>query len=193
MSENYGEIIENIVNESVNTISKINHIHNNIIEAVNILENCVLRNNKILIFGNGGSAADAQHIAAELVGRFYKERKSIPAIAITTDSSIMTSIGNDYSFEMVFSRQCEGIVNDGDVIIAISTSGNSKNVIEGIKTAKKKNVKIISLLGNDGGEILPLTDISLVIDSKSTPRIQEAHRVIYHIICEEVEKRIAER
>ena len=139
MSENYGEIIENIVNESVNTISKINHIHNNIIEAVNILENCVLRNNKILIFGNGGSAADAQHIAAELVGRFYKERKSIPAIAITTDSSIMTSIGNDYSFEMVFSRQCEGIVNDGDVIIAISTSGNSKNVIEGIKTAKKKN------------------------------------------------------
>ena len=174
-------------------ISSINEIHEDIDKAVKTLEECLKQKNKIIIFGNGGSAADAQHIAAELISRFYKDRKSIPAIALTTDSSIITSIGNDYSFELIFSRQCEGLVNEGDVVIAISTSGNSKNVLEGIKVAKKKNAKIIGLLGNDGGEILLQTDIAIVVNSKSTPRVQEAHRVIYHIICEEIEKKIVEK
>ena len=193
MTGNEENFVKNVVNSSIDVISSINEIHEDIDKAVKTLEECLKQKNKIIIFGNGGSAADAQHIAAELISRFYKDRKSIPAIALTTDSSIITSIGNDYSFELIFSRQCEGLVNEGDVVIAISTSGNSKNVLDGIKVAKKKNAKIIGLLGNDGGEILLQTDIAIVVNSKSTPRVQEAHRVIYHIICEEIEKKIVEK
>ena len=128
MTGNEGNFVKNVVNSSIDVISSINEIHEDIDKAVKTLEECLKQENKIIIFGNGGSAADAQHIAAELISRFYKDRKSIPAIALTTDSSIITSIGNDYSFELIFSRQCEGLVNEGDVVIAISTSGNSKNV-----------------------------------------------------------------
>ena len=185
-------IKKSIIN-SANVISNSADLASEIELSINHIVRAIKTKHKIVLLGNGGSAADAQHIAAELISRFYKDRKSIPAIALTTDSSIITSIGNDYSFELIFSRQCEGLVNEGDVVIAISTSGNSKNVLEGIKVAKKKNAKIIGLLGNDGGEILLQTDIAIVVNSKSTPRVQEAHRVIYHIICEEIEKKIVEK
>ena len=145
---------------------------------------------KIVIFGNGGSAADAQHMAAEFIGRYLLERKSIPSIALTTDSSILTSISNDYKFEEVFSRQCEALVNSNDIIIAISTSGKSPNIIKGINTCVKKGAKVIALTGKDGGELKNLCEILLNIPSNETPRIQEGHRTVIHIICELVEKEI---
>jgi D-sedoheptulose 7-phosphate isomerase len=144
--------------------------------------------NKIIIFGNGGSAADAQHMSAEFVGRYLIERESLPAIAITTDTSALTGIGNDYGFEQIFARQCEALVDNGDLIIAISTSGKSPNIIEGIKTCKKKKAKIIVLTGKNGNRLRRFSDIILQVPSKETPRIQEAHRTIIHIICEIVEK-----
>ena len=141
--------------------------------------------------GNGGSAADAQHIAGELVGRFKKERKAIPAISLSTDTSILTAIGNDYGFEKVFERQIEALGNKGDVVIGISTSGNSENVYRAMKLAKKMGLTTIGLLGNDGGKIKNLSDIALVVPSKNTPRIQETHITIGHIICEGVERIIS--
>jgi len=182
--------IQEIITSSSKTITNISNnlpeIESIVLKIVSVIKN----GNKVILFGNGGSAADAQHIAAELIGRFKLERKSFPALALTTDSSILTSLSNDYSFDTVFSRQCEGLVKDGDVIIGISTSGNSKNVYNGLMTAKKFGGYVIGLLGNEGGNISKIVDISIIVDSKSTPRIQEAHRTIYHIICELVEKQL---
>ncbi len=179
--------IKNSFNESITTITNSIDISEKIESTISIILKCLESDNKIIVFGNGGSAADAQHIAAELIGRFNHERKSIPAIALTTDSSILTSLGNDYSFDVIFSRQCESLVKKDDVVIGISTSGNSKNVIEGLITSKKLGATTIGLLGNNGGKIKELVDIALTVNSSSTPRIQETHRVIYHIICEYVE------
>lgn len=185
------EIIQKTFFESAEIIKKSAGLSNKIEEAVIVICDCVRNSHRIYLFGNGGSAADAQHIAAELIGRYKMERKSIPAISLTTDTSVLTSVANDYSFNESFSRQCEGLVNQDDVIIAISTSGNSKNVINGLISAKKRGAKTIGLLGNKGGSIENLVDISLIVDSCSTARIQEAHRVIYHIICELVEKELS--
>jgi D-sedoheptulose 7-phosphate isomerase len=157
-------------------------------KSIKIITECLKNNNKIIIFGNGGSAADAQHIVAEFIGRFLLERKSLPAIALTSNSSILTALGNDYSYDTIFSRQCEALVEKGDVVIGISTSGNSKNVKNGLMISKKMGAVTVGLLGSRGGTIGKICDISIIIDSSSTPRIQEAHRTIYHIICEEVEK-----
>jgi D-sedoheptulose 7-phosphate isomerase len=145
---------------------------------------------KILFFGNGGSAADAQHLAAELIGRYRKERASLAAIALTCDTSILTAVGNDYGFEMVFARQIEGLAEEGDVAFGISTSGNSKNVIEGIHQAKEKGCKTIGLLGCDGGRIGESVDLSIIVPCKATPRIQECHITIGHILCSLIEQEL---
>lgn len=142
---------------------------------------------KVFFCGNGGSAADSQHIAAEFIGRFQKERRSLAAIALTTDTSILTALGNDYSFDVVFARQIEGLGKSGDLLFAISTSGNSRNVIEAVKKAKKTGIKTVSLTGGNGGELAKLTDISLIVPSKTTARIQESHLCIEHAICDLVE------
>ena len=188
MPENNHEYIQQIIQDGKEVISSINDIIDEIDDSIRLLLDCIKKDGKIILFGNGGSAADAQHIAAEFVGRFKIERISMPAIALTTDSSILTSIGNDYSFELIFSRQCESLVQEGDVVIALSPSGNSINVLNGVKMAKKKKAKIIGLLGNSGGKISELSDVSIIVNSNSTPRIQEGHRLIAHIICEIVEK-----
>ncbi len=179
--------IKKIITESSNLILDSINLSEKIEESINEIIKCFKRGNKIIIFGNGGSAADAQHIVAEFIGRFQKERKSLPAISLTTDSSIITSLANDYSYDIVFSRQCESLVSKGDIVMGISTSGKSKNVEEGIKTAKKKGAITIGLLGGDGGTIKNIVDISIVVPSTNTARIQEVHRVIYHIICDIVE------
>ena len=158
-------------------------------KAIKVISKCLLRGNKIILFGNGGSAADAQHIAAEFIGKFNFNRSSLPALALTSNSSILTSISNDYSFDMVFSRQCESLVKKGDVVIGISTSGNSLNVKKGLLTSKKLSATTIGLLGKNGS-IKKIVDIPLSVQCKTTPEIQEAHRVIYHIICEHVEKKL---
>ncbi|HJN03372.1 MAG: D-sedoheptulose 7-phosphate isomerase [Nitrospinota bacterium] len=169
VAEKFGEIIE---------------------QAINLILISLKNGSKVLLMGNGGSAADAQHIAGELIGRFKLERNSIPAIALTTDTSILTSIGNDYGFDRVFERQIESLGCEGDIVIAISTSGNSKNVIEALKKSKKNKMKSIGLLGSDGGQIKQLVDLPIVVPSSNTPRIQETHITIGHIICEEIEKEL---
>jgi len=149
------------------------------------------KGNKLLFAGNGGSAADAQHLAAEFVGRFEKERRALPAMALTTDSSILTAVGNDYGYRKIFSRQIEGFARAGDVFVAISTSGNSENLIEALEACGERACKTIGLLGRDGGEIGKRVDLPLIVPSKNTARIQEMHIMIGHIICELVENEMA--
>jgi len=155
-----------------------------ILEAINIARTSYQNGGKMLLMGNGGSAADAQHIAAEFIGRYKKERKAVAAIALTVDSSILTCIGNDYGYDSVFSRQVEGLAKKEDVIIAISTSGNSENVIRGVEKAREIGAKTIGLLGKQGGKLKDKVDLALVVPSNNTARIQEAHITIGHIICE---------
>jgi len=183
--------IQSVFFESAEIVKKSASLSDKIEEAVIAICDCVRNGNRVYLFGNGGSAADAQHVAAELIGRFQKERKSFPAVSLTTDTSILTAVANDYSFDAIFSRQCESLVNQGDIVIAMSTSGNSKNVMNGLISARKNGAKTIGLLGKKGGAIINLVDISLIVDSDSTARIQESHRVIYHVICEMVEKELS--
>ena len=190
MSESDIEKIQSSIQQAVSIISDLEEFSDKIVQISDRIIQAISDGNKVVLFGNGGSAADAQHIAAELIGRYALERKSYPAISLTTDTSALTAIGNDYSYEEVFSRQCEGIVNKGDVVIGISTSGNSINVKKGLETSKNKNAITIGLLGNNGGSIKDVVDFEITIGSSSTPRIQEGHRVIYHIICEIVEEKL---
>ena len=145
------------------------------------------KGNKVLLFGNGGSAADAQHIASELAGKFYRDRASLPAIALTTNTSSLTAIGNDYGYEEVFARQVKGLAREGDAVIGISTSGNSPNVLRGVEEAKRLGSITIAFIGQ-GGELKNLADYVLSIPSSDTPRIQEAHITAGHIICYLVEE-----
>ncbi len=156
--------------------------------AVNALTQSLKAGGKILIFGNGGSAADSQHMAAEFVGRFQKERRALAAIALTTDTSALTALGNDYGFDIIFTRQVEALGKKGDVAIGLSTSGNSKNVLSAIKKAKSLGLVTITLTGNDGGQTALLSDISLIAPSKVTARVQETHITMVHAICELVEE-----
>ncbi len=147
--------------------------------------------NKILFFGNGGSASDSQHLAAEFVGRYEKERQALAAIALTTDTSILTAVGNDYGFEKVFIRQIEALGRRGDVAFGISTSGHSKNVLLAMSKAKEMGLVTIGFSGRDGGELDKLSDISIVIPSQKTSRIQECHIMIGHILCERIDELFA--
>ncbi len=165
---------------------------NQIIQIVNCIIECLKRGRKVIFFGNGGSAADCQHLAAEFVGRFKKDRKALAAVALTTDTSIITSLANDYGYEVIFAKQIEALGNKGDVAIGISTSGKAKNVIMGIRKAKEMNLKTICLSGCDGGTLEKAAGMSLIVPSKITARIQEAHITIGHIICELAEEALCE-
>jgi D-sedoheptulose 7-phosphate isomerase len=139
---------------------------------------------KLLLFGNGGSAADAQHMAAEFVGRFEADRQAWPAIALTTDTSLLTALGNDYGMGVIFARQIEALGQPGDVVLAFSTSGNSANVLEGVRAARGKGLRVIGFTGVEGGQLAPLCDLALRVPSQRTARIQEGHMVICHVLCE---------
>ena len=158
-----------------------------IMDVAKQIETSIRAGGKLLIAGNGGSAADAQHIAGEFVSRFHYDRPGLPAIALTTDTSILTAIGNDYGYERVFSRQIQALAQNGDCFLAISTSGNSKNVIEAINEAKQKSVFTIGLTGQTGGQMATLCDICLKMPSMETPKVQEGHILVAHIICGLVE------
>ena len=159
-------------------------------QAVVAMVDCLRSGGKVMACGNGGSAADAQHFAAELIGRFERERQELAAIALTTDTSILTAVGNDYSYEEVFSKQVRGLGKKGDILLGISTSGNSKNVVKAIEVAKKIGINIIALTGNGGGKIASLldaNDIHLCVPSNRTARIQETHLVLLHGLCDGVD------
>lgn len=180
--------IIDIINDAIHIKEEI--LHNqieNIIKAAKLIIACYKAKGKVLIFGNGGSAADAQHIAAEFVGRFQKERPGLAAISLNTNTSILTAISNDYGYEIVFARQVEALGNSGDVAIGISTSGKARNVIMGIKKAREMGLKTICLSGGTGGELSKAAELSFIVSSAVTARIQEAHITIGHIICELVE------
>lgn len=168
-------------------ISQLEALIPAICEVADALRACIARGGKILLMGNGGSAADSQHIAAEIVGRFKKERRGLPAIALTTDTSILTSVGNDYGYDFIFSRQVEALCSSLDVVIGISTSGNSKNVVKGIEAAIEVGATTVALVGGSGGKLAEICTYNLTIPSSDTPRIQEAHILIGHSLCEMLE------
>lgn len=176
--------INETIGEHIDVVMKLREkCSNEINEFGKVCSNALKNGNCIFLMGNGGSAADSQHIAAEFVGRFVKERKGLPAIALTTDTSILTAVGNDYGYENIFKRQVEALVKEKDVVVGISTSGNSKNVLKAIKLAKEKGAYTIGLSGNEGGELAEICDICITVPSKVTARIQECHIMIGHIIC----------
>ncbi len=177
------EIKKNYLSNEVN-IEILNVVINKIIDAYNT-------NKKVIVFGNGGSAADAQHFVAELVGRFKKERKALNAISLTTNTSIITALGNDYGYEITFSRQLEAIAQKGDVVIGISTSGEAKNVLKAIEVAKKYDCITIGLTGKDGGKLKEMVDYCINVPSNDTARIQEMHITIIHTICALVEEKLS--
>lgn len=158
-----------------------------IAEAAQLIIAAMRSGGKLLIFGNGGSAADAQHIAAELAFKMGRERQALPAIALTTDTSLLTAISNDRHFDFVFARQIQALGRKGDVVLAISTSGNSPNVVEAVKQASAMDIKTVGLLGNSGGKLAELVDLPLIVPHHETPRIQEVHITISHIICQLIE------
>jgi D-sedoheptulose 7-phosphate isomerase len=161
-----------------------------IVQAVEEICVRLKRGHKVIIFGNGGSAAQAQHFAAELVNKFLKSRQAIPALSLTTDSSSLTSIANDSSFDYVFSRQLEALGKKGDVVLAISTSGKSQNVIRALETARDKGLFLIGLTGKWGSAVGSLCDILLDVPSKDTPRVQEVHLILLHLLCQEIEEKM---
>ncbi len=180
--------IKSIIEESIGVKEDVIKLQLDVIQkATETVISALKAGGKVVLFGNGGSAADSQHIAAELVGRFSKERKGLPAFALTTNTSILTAIGNDYSYSKIFARQLDALADKKDVAIGISTSGKAANVIEAIELANKKGITTIALTGGDGGELAKVAKISVIVPSKSTPRIQEAHITIGHIICQLIE------
>jgi phosphoheptose isomerase len=163
-----------------------------VLRAVDLVAGALARRGKLLAFGNGGSASDAQHLAGELVGRYLKERGGWPAIALSVDTSVLTAIANDYSYDRVFARQVEALGEPGDVAFGISTSGRSANVVAAFETARARGLSVIALTGGDGGPVGRLADVHLNVPDRATPRVQEVHRTIMHVICELVENRLTE-
>jgi D-sedoheptulose 7-phosphate isomerase len=187
--------IKDIIRDSINVKNALledEELISNILKAVNIVVSSLRAGKKLLIAGNGGSAADSQHIAAELIGRLnIKERNPIPAIALTTDTSVLTAISNDFGYEFVFEKQIQALANPGDVFLVISTSGNSINLVNAVNKARSLGIISIGLLGKDGGMLKDLVDVPIIVKHNNTQRIQESHLLIEHIICELVEQKIS--
>lgn len=190
-------LVKNSFAESVDAINKSITLTPMISATIKLIASTFINKNKLLVCGNGGSAADAQHFAAEFVGRFEKERHPLPAISLTTDTSALTAISNDYSFKEIFSKQVSALGNKNDILFAISTSGNSENVIQAIEIAQKKDMTIVSLTGKDGGKIKNMMradkDINLNVNFNRTARVQEVHIIILHTICDGVDNIILDR
>ena len=183
------ELVKQALEEHQSTLEKLmDSLQEEIANACTMVVSTIKSGNKVILFGNGGSAADAQHIAAEFTGRFVKERRGLPAIALTTDTSALTAIGNDYGFEKIFERQVEALANAGDLLIGISTSGNSPNVIKAFSLGSTLGCRLLGLSGNSGGKMNESCDLNLVVPSATTARIQEMHILIGHILCSAVDE-----
>jgi D-sedoheptulose 7-phosphate isomerase len=189
MPVNSKKILQKFIEEHMvlfNLVDKIDNIE----KSAKLLVKALQEGSRILICGNGGSAADSQHFAAELIGRFEKERESLPAIALTTDTSILTAVGNDDGYDFVFERQVKGLGRRGDVLVGISTSGNSPNVIRAVESAKEKEMLIIGMLGKDGGKLRDLVDVPIIVPHNVTARIQEVHIFILHFWAAVIEREL---
>jgi D-sedoheptulose 7-phosphate isomerase len=188
---NKKNLISEYLQKSIHTKNMLIETRMDIIEEItDVIVKTLKNGNKIFWFGNGGSAADAQHLACELVSKFYQERRALASIALTTNTSELTAIANDYDFDRVFARQVEALAQPGDVVIGITTSGNSPNVIEGMKEAKRKQAITIGFTGETGGKLKDYVDYLFTVPSKETPHIQEAHIMVGHVICYLVEKEL---
>ena len=187
------EKIKNIIASSIAVKEKLlqdEAMQKKILDAVDVITTAFANGNKVLFCGNGGSAADAQHLAAEFSGRFYKDRKALPSEALHCNTSYLTAVANDYSYDVIYSRMVDGICISGDVLIGLSTSGNSGNIIKAFETARTKNITTIGFTGETGGKMKELSDYLFNVPSKDTPRIQESHIMIGHIICQLVEEKL---
>ena len=185
------DLIRKQLQQSIDTMTKVlndDSIHKTVVEAGRLTAEAMKAGKKLMVCGNGGSAADAQHLVAEFVSRLTVDRPALRAVALTTDTSILTAIGNDYSYDNVFERQVEALANEGDVLLAISTSGNSKNCIKGLKKAKEMGVRTIAYTGNNGGGMAELAELNVIIPSDTTMNIQESHLALEHIYCMVVER-----
>jgi D-sedoheptulose 7-phosphate isomerase len=190
---NFQDQLKAIVEESIGVIeTMLAQDGRDIARIADALSEALLSGRKVLLCGNGGSAADAQHVAAELVNRLTRERRALPAIALTTDASILTAIGNDYTFDRVFARQVEALAQPGDVVVGISTSGNSESVISAMRVARQKGALTVGFTGRKGGILRDVVDLALQVPSDNTSRIQEAHIVVWHALCEHIEANLVE-
>ena len=175
------------IQESFRTLESLRDLQGEINAAAELVAQCLRAGNKLLVCGNGGSAADASHFATELVVRFAQNRRALPAICLTSDGGILTAAGNDYGFDEIFARQVAAFGFPGDVLICLTTSGKSKNLVRALEEAKARNVKTIAFLGRDGGSTLGIADVDVLIKSESTARVQEAHQLLLHVLCEIIE------
>jgi phosphoheptose isomerase len=180
------------ISDSVRTLESLKNLERELSRAADLIDQCLRAGNKLIVCGNGGSAADASHFATELVVRFVKDRRALPAICLASDSGILTAAGNDYGFAEIFARQVAAFGVPGDVLICLTTSGKSKNVVRALQEAKSRQMKTIAFLGRDGGSTIGMADIDLLVKDNSTARIQEAHQLLIHVLCEAIESRLKE-
>jgi phosphoheptose isomerase len=178
------------INDSIRMLESLKNLEPQVSRAADLIHGCFHTGNKLLVCGNGGSATDASHFVTELVVRFTKDRRALPAICLASDSGILTAAGNDYGFDKIFARQVEAFGQPGDVLICFTTSGNSKNVVRALEEAKARKLKTIAFLGRDGGSTIGIADIDLLVKDNSTARIQEAHKLLIHVLCEIIEGRM---
>lgn len=185
--------LDRAIADSVRTLESLKNLEPQVSRAADLIDQCLRAGNKLLVCGNGGSAADASHFATELVVRFAKDRRALPAICLTSDSGILTAAGNDYGFDEIFARQVAAFGQTGDVLISLTTSGKSKNLIRALEEAKGRGLKTIAFLGRDGGSTVGVADVDLLVSSDSTARVQEAHQLLLHVLCEIIEARLEKR
>jgi D-sedoheptulose 7-phosphate isomerase len=189
---NISSNLNRAITDSIRVMQSLKDIEPQVAKAADLIVECFRTGNKLLMCGNGGSAADASHFATELVVRFTKDRRALPAICLTSDSGILTAGGNDYGFDKIFARQVEAFGEEGDVLICFTTSGNSKNVLLALGEANARKLKMIAFLGRDGGSTLGTSDVDLLVKDNSTARIQEAHQLLIHVLCEMIEAHMEE-
>ena len=186
----YASNLNRAISDSVRTLESLRNLEQEVTRATGLIDECLRAGNKLLVCGNGGSAADASHFATEFVVRFTKDRRAFPAICLASDSGILTAAGNDYGFDEIFARQVAAFGVPGDVLICLTTSGNSKNVVRALQEAKARQMKTIAFLGRDGGSTVGIADLDLLVKSDSTARVQEAHQLLLHVLCEMTESRL---
>src|SRR5437870_13112302 len=186
-------ILDQAINGSIETLQSLKKLQPAVARAADFIADCLTKGNKLLVCGNGGSASDAAHFATELVVRFAKDRPAYPAIALAGDGGLLTAAGNDYGFDEIFARQVAAYGKENDLLICLTTSGESKNVQRALEEAKTRKLKTIALLGRDGGSTIGIANIDLLVRGDSTARIQEAHKLLLHVLCEELESRLSQK